>query len=258
MSNLGDRMKQYEEVSKTRLIHRMPVIIRLDGCHFHTFTKGFVKPFDEVLMCSMIRTMKFLCQNIQGCVFGYTQSNEISLILVDYKKLNSSAWYDNEVQKMCSVASSLCTLTFNRIFREEVHKHIPEYFNDKEKGACLSAYNKSLDLGATFDCRAFNVPKEDVCNCIIWRQQDATRNSIQSLAQSKFSHKELLGLSCDKLQDKLFTECGINWNDLEVYKKRGTACYNRGEEHGDWVVDFNMPILTQDIYYINKHVFVGE
>ena len=258
MGSLGDRMKQYEAVSKTSLVRRMPVILRLDGCHFHTFTKGFQKPFDEVLMCSMVRTMKFLCQNIQGCVFGYTQSDEISLILVDYKKLNSSAWYDNEVQKLCSVASSLCTLAFNRIFREEVHKHVPEYFNDKEKGKCLSAYNKSLELGATFDCRAFNVPKEDVCNCIIWRQQDATRNSIQSLAQSQFSHKELYGLSCDKLQDKLFTECGINWNDLEVYKKRGTACYNRGEEHSDWVVDFNTPILTQDRDYINKHVFVGE
>ena len=113
MSSLGDRMKQYEAVSKSRLIRRTPVIVRLDGCHFHTFTKGFVKPFDEVLMCSMIRTMKFLCQNIQGCAFGYTQSDEISLVLVDYKKLTSSAWYDDEVQKMCSVASSLCTLKFN-------------------------------------------------------------------------------------------------------------------------------------------------
>lgn len=244
MASLGDRMKQYEAVSKSRLIRRTPVIIRLDGCHFHTFTKGFEKPFDEVLMCSMIRTMKFLCQNIQGCVFGYTQSDEISLILVDYKKLNSSAWYDNKVQKMCSVASSLCTLKFNEVFREEVHNHVPPlYFTNKKEGL-LAAYNKVLKIGAVFDCRAFNVPKEEVCNCIIWRQQDATRNSIQSLAQSVFSHKELHGLSCDKLQDKLFKERGINWNDLEVYKKRGTACYNRGEEHSDWVIDFVMPILT--------------
>lgn len=256
MTSLGDRMKQYEAVSKSCLIRRMPVILRLDGCHFHTFTKGFEKPFDEVLMGSMIRTMKFLCQNIQGCVFGYTQSDEISLILVDYKKLNSSAWYDNEVQKMCSVAASLCTLKFNEVFREEVHNHVPKYFT--ENPTLLSAYNKALKSGAVFDCRAFNVPKEEVCNCIIWRQQDATRNSIQSLAQSQFSHKELHGLSCDKLHDKLFKERNINWNDLEVYKKRGTACYNRGEEHSDWSVDFAMPILTQDRDYINKHIFVGE
>jgi tRNA(His) 5'-end guanylyltransferase len=248
-------MKQYEAVSKSCLIRRTPVIIRLDGCHFHTFTKGFVKPFDEVLMCSMIRTMKFLCQNIQGCVFGYTQSDEISLILVDYKKLTSSAWYDSEVQKICSVATSLCTLTFNRIFREEVHKRI---IHTNLNSLPIAAYNKALEIGATFDCRAFNVPKEDVCNCIIWRQQDATRNSIQSLAQSQFSHKELHGLSCDKLQDKLFTERGINWNDVEIYKKRGTACYNRGEEHSDWAVDLAMPIITQDRDYVNKHIFVGE
>ena len=255
MSSLGDRMKQYESVSKTRLVHRTPVIIRLDGCHFHTFTKGFEKPFDEVLMCSMIRTMKFICQNIQGCVFGYTQSDEISLILVDYKKLTSSAWYDNEVQKMCSVATSLCTLKFNEVFREEVLRRVIPVNLDNLP---VAAYSKALEMGATFDCRAFNIPKEEVCNCIIWRQQDATRNSIQSLARSVFSHKELHGLSCDKLQDKLFKERNINWNDLEVYKKRGTACYNRGEEHSDWVVDFNMPILTQDNDYINKHIFVGE
>ena len=255
MSSLGDRMKQYEAVSKSHLIRRIPVIIRLDGCHFHTFTNGFVKPFDEVLTCSMIRTMKYLCQNIQGCVFGYTQSDEISLILVDYKKLTSSAWYDNEVQKMCSVAASLCTLKFNEVFREEVHKRVlPINLGNLP----ITAYNKALEIGAVFDCRAFNVPKEDICNCIIWRQQDATRNSIQSLAQSQFSHKELQGLSCDKLQDKLFKERNINWNDLEVYKKRGTACYNRGEEYSDWAVDLCMPILTQDNGYINKHVFVGE
>ncbi len=247
MSSLGDRMKQYEAVSKSCLIHRTPVIIRLDGCHFHTFTKGFVKPFDEVLMCSMVRTMKFLCQNIQGCVFGYTQSDEISLILIDYKKLNSSAWYDNEVQKICSVASSLCTLEFNRVFIDEVHKHV----------SC-SIYDKALEIGATFDCRAFSLPKEEACNYFIWRQQDATRNSIQSLAQSKFSHKELHGMSCDKLQDKLFKECNINWNDLYIYKKRGTACYNRGGEHSDWTVDWCMPILTQDRDYIDKHIFVDE
>jgi tRNA(His) 5'-end guanylyltransferase len=258
MSDLGNRMKGYESVSKSSLIRRMPVIIRLDGCHFHTFTKGFQKPFDEIIMCSMISTMKYLCQNIQGCVFGYTQSDEISLILVDYKKLNSSAWYDNEVQKMCSVASSLCTLAFNHIFREEVHKHVPEYFNDKEKGKCLSAYNRALETGAVFDCRAFNVPKEDVCNCIIWRQQDAMRNSVQALAQSQFSHKELQGLSCNKLKDKLIKERNINWDDLEVYKKLGIACYNRGEEHSDWAVDLCMPILTQDRDYINKHIFINE
>ena len=98
---LGTRMKEfYESVPKTKLMRRTPVAIRIDGKAFHTFTRGFNKPFDDVLISAMQDTMKYLCKNIQGCVLGYTQSDEITLILVDYKRLNSSAWFDYEVQKM--------------------------------------------------------------------------------------------------------------------------------------------------------------
>ena len=118
---LGTRMKEnYENVAKSKLVRRMPVAIRIDGKAFHTFTKGFNKPFDKVLMQAMQRTTEYLCKNIQGCVFGYTQSDEISLILVDYKKLNSSAWFDYQVQKMCSVAASMATMAFNKYFLEIV------------------------------------------------------------------------------------------------------------------------------------------
>ena len=116
---LGDRMKNYyEEVTKTRLTRRTPVILRLDGCHFHTFTRGFKKPFDEVMVKSMQATMKYLCENIQGCVLGYTQSDEITLVLIDYKELNTSAWFDYEVQKMCSIAASMATMAFNKFFED--------------------------------------------------------------------------------------------------------------------------------------------
>ena len=95
---LGMRMKEfYEGVPKTRLVRRMPVAIRIDGKAFHTFTRGFQKPFDEILVKSMQDTMKYLCENIQGCVLGYTQSDEITLILIDYQNLNSCAWFDYEV-----------------------------------------------------------------------------------------------------------------------------------------------------------------
>lgn len=117
---LGKRMKIYEAVSKTKLVRRMPVAIRIDGKAFHTFTRGMAKPFDEVLIKSMQETMQYLCKNIQGCVFGYTQSDEITLILVDYKELNTSAWFDNEVQKICSISASMATMAFNRAFVKNV------------------------------------------------------------------------------------------------------------------------------------------
>ena len=258
--SLGDRMKRYEAVSKTTLVQRMPVILRLDGCHFHTFTKGFVKPFDDVMIKSMQDTMKYLCENIQGCVFGYTQSDEITLVLVDYKNLNSSQWFDNEVQKMCSVAASMAGMFFTRCFAYNA-------LMAEVDGEQYKKYENAIARGAYFDCRAFNIPKEDVCNCIIWRQQDATRNSIQSLAQANFSHKALQGLRCNMLQDKLMVEKGINWNDLDTVKKRGSACiknyYTKNEKINEkicskWVIDYNMPILTQDRNYVEQFVIFDE
>lgn len=254
--SLGDRMKRYEAVSKTTLVQRMPVILRLDGCHFHTFTRGFEKPFDDVMIKSMQDTMKYLCENIQGCVFGYTQSDEITLVLVDYKNLNSSQWFDNEVQKMCSVAASMASMYFNKQF---VYYASLNEIDNKQ----WAKYNAAIKFGAYFDCRAFNVPKEDVHNCILWRQNDATRNSIQSLAQSQFSHKQLQGLSCAQLQDKLMVEKGINWNDLDTVKKRGSACIKNyytenGKTRSKWVIDYSMPILSQDRNYVEQFVIFED
>lgn len=111
--DLEKRMKTfYEQVPKTKLMRRCPVAVRIDGKSFRTFTKNLQKPFDEVLIKTMQDTMKYLCENIQGCVLGYTQSDEITLILVDYKKLTSSAWFNYEVQKICSVAAGMATMAF--------------------------------------------------------------------------------------------------------------------------------------------------
>ena len=257
--SLGDRMKRYEAASKTTLVQRMPVILRLDGCHFHTFTKGFAKPFDDILIKTMQMTMKYLCESIQGCVFGYTQSDEITLVLIDYRKINSSAWFDNEVQKICSVAASMCSMAFNRYFAYNVNEDGGIGIEDD----VWKTYMNAIRKGAYFDCRAFNVPKEDVCNCILWRQQDATRNSIQALAQANFSHKELHGLSCNMLQCKLISEKGINWNDLNTVEKRGSACiknyYTENDKiYSKWVIDYSMPILTQDRNYVEQFVIFED
>jgi len=255
--SLGDRMKgNYENRSKTYLVRRMPVIIRLDGKAFHTFTRGFNKPFDDVMMQTMQQTTLKLCQDIQGCVFGYTQSDEITLVLVDYNDINTDAWFDYSVQKMCSVAASMCTLYFNKIFAEMVDVFIANSDVTPEEEKLERVYNKAIEKGAMFDARVFNIPVEEVTNCVLWRQQDATRNSISSLAQSKFSAKELHGKNSSQMQDMLMEKYGINWNDLTIPEKRGTAVYKRTiDDVTEWVVDYQMPILKgEDRDYVEHLV----
>ena len=156
--DLGDRMKDYyESRSKTRLTRRMPVIIRLDGKAFHTFTKGFKKPFDMIMVKAMQETMKYLCENIQGCVLGYTQSDEITLVLVDYNKLDTDAWFDYDVQKLCSVSASMATLIFNSRFQEQI---VELSYNGKlDDDELTSSYKRSFKTGAMFDSDALTSRK---------------------------------------------------------------------------------------------------
>ena len=241
--NLGDRMKEnYENRAKTQLLRRTPVIIRLDGKSFHAFTRGFDKPFDDILIEAMQQTMLTLCKEIQGCVLGYTQSDEITLVLTDYTKLETSAWFDYDIQKVCSVSTSIATLVFNRCFLNEIQK---KYESISE--LTVSVYYQAWLKGALFDARCFNIPKEEVTNCLLWRQQDATRNSINAVGQAYFSHKELYGLNTNQVQDKLFKEKGINWNDLPIYLKRGSCCIKQEiNELSVWVIDNYIPIFKED------------
>lgn len=252
--SLGDRMKRYEGVPKITLMHRTPVIIRIDGKAFHTFTRGFQKPFDELLIKSMQETTKYLCENIQGCVFGYTQSDEITLVLCDYQTLDTSAWYDNEVQKLCSISASMATMKFNQVYDKlydvELGNYMDAWHHTVEEDNIHTAHGRALNKGAMFDARCFNVPKDEVTNCVLWRQQDATRNSIQMVGQCNFSHKQLQNKSCNDIQEMLHEEKGINWNDFPAYQKRGSACIK--DENGKWFIDKDMPILTQDRDYLEK------
>lgn len=292
--DLGVRMKTfYEQIPKTKLMRRCPVAIRIDGKAFHTFTRGFQKPFDEVLIKSMQETMRYLCENIQGCVLGYTQSYEITLILIDYKKLTSSAWFDYEVQKICSIAASMATMAFNKFFE----KYVDEYRFSKWDGASkyedgtwgyIQTLLNAVDKGAMFDARCFNIPKEEVTNLVYWRQLDASRNSIQMVGQANFSHKKLQNKSCNDIQDMLMTQKGINWNDLPTYQKRGSCCVKEnhfienekgtqicfsegcsdpfedeealtGVYRSSWIIDIDIPIFKgEGREYIDRLVFVGE
>jgi tRNA(His) guanylyltransferase len=242
---MGDRMKGYENAGKSYLTKRTPVIIRIDGKAFHTYTRGFNKPFDKILNNAMQETMKYLCENIQNCKMGYTQSDEISLLLIDYNKLNTTAWFDNNVQKMVSIAASMATMKFNELMKD---------YTDKK---------------AMFDARVFTMPREEVNNYFLWRQNDASRNSVSMFAQSQFSHKSLFRLSTKDLMDKLFVEKGINWNDQCTYEKRGscaikktimlftTECDNLDSFlRNKWIIDDDIPIFSKDKEYIEKYVFL--
>ena len=258
-SNLDKRMKRYEAASDVVLTRRMPVVLRFDGSHFHTFTKGFAKPFDEIMMRTMQDTMIELCQNIQGAVFGYTQSDEITIVVIDYQTLETDAWFDYRLEKMCSIGASMASRFFNKhfienvqtVFDEKVANSPTKMLSDTDM-AIYNMYTKKFFM-ADFDCRAFNVPREDVCNCVLWRQKDAEKNSIQALAQSLYTHSELRGISTANLQNKMFTEKGVNWSELSVPKKRGSACRKNNKK---WELDLNMPIIQENREYVEKLIML--
>ena len=269
--DFGNRMKEYENVSRYYLTRRLPVIVRIDGRSFHTFTKGFKKPFDDILMQAMQKTAKYLCENIMGCKLAYTQSDEISLLLIDYDTIDSDAWFKNNLQKIASVSASIATMAFNFYFNDLATQNIINWYKDASaEDTCETPYyekkNKMdnnlriMPKMATFDSRAFVLPKEEVCNYFIWRQKDCTRNSIQLVAHANFTYSEMQKKSCNQLQDMLFTQKNINWNDFSTSCKRGTCVVREPliEERGKWIIDNEIPIFSTNRNYIEKYVFVGE
>jgi tRNA(His) guanylyltransferase len=199
------------------------MIVRVDGKAFHSYCRHADKPWDLGIVGAMKAVASALSKE-QGAKLAYVQSDEVSVLFTDYDSLTTDAWFDKNLQKLVSVSASIATRAFN-----------------------LNAHNPT----AIFDARAFVLPKEEVCNYFIWRQQDAVRNSIQSLAQANFSHKSLQNLSGPQLQEKLWQEKGINWNDCEVWQKRG-LCVVKGE------VDSSPPTFTEDRNYIEQHVYLEE
>lgn len=221
MDSIGDRFKNnYEKAYKFFLPKRIPVIIRLDGRAFHTLTKKMEKPFDINFQKLLNDTAKYLCAKIQGCQLAYLQSDEISILLHNYKKLNSQSWFDNEVQKIVSISSGLASSFFS------------------VKSGFLSE----------FDSRVFVLPENEVCNYFIWRQKDWERNSIQMLAQSLYSHKQLHLKKNPDLQELCFKK-GRNWNDLASDLKRGRCIVYKNNA---WEIDNDIPIFTQEREYIER------
>ena len=242
--NLHERMKRYEAVTQTCLMRRTPVIIRLDGVAFHTFTKSFQKPFDAAFRTVMRATTQYLVDNIQGCVIGYTQSDEISLCLQDYKKLDTDAWFGYNIQKIVSVSAKMATAEFNKLFRRYI-----SFLKEDERIPYFDAIIENIG----FDSRCFNLPFDEANNYFIDRQQDAENNSINTLAQQYYTQKELNGIKSNMLQNKLFTEKGVNWNDLPACYKRGYVVLPSSDTMTDTVWK-DIPIFSKDPSFVNSRI----
>lgn len=237
-------MKRYEAPTTHQLPDRLPVIIRCDGKAFHTYTRGLSKN-DQGIIDAMDNAARVLCEQITGARLAYIQSDEISVLVNPWADRDSMPWFDNCLQKFVSVTASICaaevTAASHAIF-----------------GKTKVAY---------FDSRAFVLPYEEVTNYFIWRQQDAVRNSIQVLGQMHFSSKQLHKKSCDEIQEMLFQEKGIDWNNEPVRFKRGGCVVKRNVEvqakdgsrilRPKWVLDRDIPIFSKDRDYIESRLRPG-
>lgn len=268
---IGDRMKQYENCYRIYMPRRSAVVVRLDGRSFHNFTKGFARPYDKLFASCMWETAKKLCENVGGCRFGYTQSDEITLILADWENPKTEPWFGNNLQKIVSISASMATLFFSKNFEEAIRDEYFDWYttgtvnDEKEKllNQHTQAYSNKL---CVFDARAFIIPREEIFNVLYWRQLDCKRNSIQLLGQANFSHNQLQNKNSNEIQEMLFQEKGINWANEPEWFKNGVAIYKKPtkvEYHNEfdnssgvvyrnkWYIDLETPVFTKRPELIN-------
>jgi tRNA(His) 5'-end guanylyltransferase len=207
---LGDRMKRYEVAMRMVLPPRLPVILRVDGKAFHTYTRGLERPFSAPLMGAMDAVARRLCEEIDGAQCAYVQSDEISILIHSYKRFTSQPWFGNQVQKVVSVAAGLASAEMT--------------------AQSLAIFGEVRP--ACFDARLMVLPEGDVVNCFIWRQQDAIRNSVQMLARSLFSHKECHKKSVAELKP-MCASAGQPWEDLDTRKQRGRLLLKKKVDNGE-------------------------
>lgn len=257
--SLGDRMKaDYENRTRFLLPRRTYTIIRVDGKNFHRYTRGCQRPYDLGLMEDMDTAALAVCENIEGAQMAYVQSDEISVLLTDFGSPQTQAWFNGSVQKLASLSASLATAHFNLA-------RVRRAAGQSQKVAC-------------FDSRAFTVPDPaEVENYFVWRQQDATRNSVSMTAQAHFPHERLQGVSTDQMQEILWSEKGVNWNDQPSGFKRGRCIVRRRLTHDLEYQDKRTgetrtvagierrvweqavpPVFTQDRDWLRAHIPTAE
>lgn len=209
---LGDRIKGYEKCIDVRLLPKVPVLVRVDGRAFHTFLKGFDKPFDLEYIDAMVESAQDVSRDMQNFVAAYVQSDEVTFMLHASNPM-SEFWFDNKLQKITSISASLMTANFNVNLRKR---------------------KNDIDRLAVFDARAFNVPESDFLNAFLWRVKDWNRNSIQMYCRSFFSHKSLIGKNTTAMKEML-KENGIPaWESLEPRLRNGTFIFKNGSIVSDF------------------------
>lgn len=263
VDKMGDRFKAYENVNRFYLTRRMPCILRLDMCHAHTYTKNFNHPFDRIFMDAMGETAKQLCKSITGAKLAYVQSDEISILLTDDDTLETQAWFDKNLQKMCSVAASMASIFF---YRAHTNAFQEFYYDCQENNTVIPDWvcNHNNTI-AVFDCRAFILPKEEVNNYFYWRESDCRRNSVNMMAHEYFTDKELLHKSTEERKEMLFDRKNIQWELIPSFYKNGVCVrkYKRVEKviyknqtlevpRRRWEIDYNIPIFIQKSDYIEQ------
>ena len=239
---LGDYLKRQEACWDAKLPARLPYVVRLDGRGFHRWVRqtGCEKPFDHRLGDLMAQTLKYTCEQMGVAVFGYTQSDEMSILVrEDLQELGYEAWFDGRVEKICSLSAAFATYAFNS--GNPFEKKVPAFF----------------------DARVFVLPPESLEAYFIWRQNDATKNSLSMLAQSLYTQKELQGKRRADLHELCFRK-GCNWNDLPIPDKRGRAVYKVAMEKPKrdggtvlrtaFAVDDAIPVFAEDHVWLDKRL----
>ena len=239
---LGDYLKRQEACYDARLPLRMPYIVRLDGRGFHRWVKqtGCEQPFDHRLGDLMARTLRFTCKQMGVAVFGYAQSDEMSILVrEDLQETGYDPWFDARVEKICSLTAAFATYAFNA--ENPFEKKLPAFF----------------------DARAFVLPPESLPAYFVWRQNDATKNSLSMLAQSLYEQKKLQGKRRADLHELCFQK-GVNWNDLPTPDKRGRAVYRvaveKPKRDGGTVlrnvfqIDEAIPVFSEDAAWLDARL----
>jgi len=203
-STLGDEQKKYEQLKAGETaMFGLPVIARLDGRGFHNFTKGLRRPYDEALSSCMMDTAIYLL-NLANPNIVYTQSDEITLIWANQyeEDKETKVFFKGKIQKMVSILAAMATSEFQCSMRQRIES--------------------KADEQPLFDCRVWQVPNLQVAaENLLWREMDATKNSITMAASAYYPHKELEGKHSGDKHEMLLQK-GINWNDYPNFFKKGS------------------------------------